>query len=103
MTISDRATRLTAKVAPYRDAIARARELGLTWADLCKILELEVSPDRLRTAVRLSVRYGAAEQIPLPEPTPTTAPAVADAKATPQPNPRHIEDQDVFVNKNLIP
>lgn len=104
MTISDLATRLTARVAPYRDAIAKARALGLTWADLCSILGLEVSPDRLRTAVRLSVRYGA-EQIPLPEPAPPSAPAAAkaDAKVTSQPNPRHLDDQDAFVNKNLIP
>lgn len=91
MTISDRATRLTAKVAPYRDAIARARELGLTWADLCKILGIDASPDRLRTAVRLSVRYGA-EQIPLPDPKPETPPpaptaAVAGDKVTPGPRP----------------
>lgn len=81
MTISDRATRLTAKVAPYREAILEARSLGLTWVDLCAVLGIEPAPDRLRNAVKLSVRYKA-EQIPLPEPEPVP---VAAPKATAQP------------------
>lgn len=74
MTINDQATRMTARVAPYRDAILKARGLGLTWPDLCAVLGLEASPDRLRAAVRLSVRYSA-KQIPLPLDAPTPEPA----------------------------
>lgn len=69
MTISDRATRLTARVAPYRDAITKARKAGLTWRDIGQALGVQ-SPDRLRWAVAHCGRYEA-EQIPLPEPTQT--------------------------------
>ncbi len=82
MTISDRATRLTAKVAPYREAILEARALGLTWLDLCAVLGIEPAPDRLRNAVRLSIRYKAA-QIQLPESTPEPEPTPEQKNAAP--------------------
>lgn len=64
MTIADRATRLTARVAPYRDAISAARKAGLTWGDIAVVLGVK-TPDRLRWAVAHSEKYEA-EQIPLP-------------------------------------
>jgi hypothetical protein len=64
-TLNDRATRLTAKVAPYREAITQARKAGLTWGDLVRALGLEVPPAALRQAVKRC--HYQAEQIPLPE------------------------------------
>lgn len=63
MPIQDRATRLTARVAPYRDAILTARAGGLTWGDIGRLLGIQ-SPDAVRQAVK-SCQYKA-EQIPLP-------------------------------------
>lgn len=56
--------RLTAKIAPYRDAIAKARQRGLTWPDIGKVLG--VPPDPLRRAYLHGKKY-ATEQQPLPE------------------------------------
>ncbi len=97
------ATRMTARVAPYREAIKAARRAGFTWRDIARALGVE-DPNRLRWAVGHCERYEA-EQIPLPtpEPEPTTAAQKVPTKTT-QPNPRPtVEDQDAFVNKNLIP
>lgn len=58
-------TRATAQVAPYLEAITKAREAGLTWGDIAARLGIE-SPDRVRWAAG-HCRYKA-EQIPLPEP-----------------------------------
>ena len=81
MNMNEQATRLTARVAPFRDAIRAARKAGWTWGDVARALGLNVSPDRIRAAVKFSTRYEI-EQIPLPlpEPEPTPAP-----KATAQP------------------
>ena len=72
-TLNDRATRLTAKVAPYRNAITAARKAGLTWGDLVRVLGLEVPPAALRQAVARC--HYQAEQIPLPEPQTAQPPA----------------------------
>lgn len=56
--------RLTARIAPYRDAIAAARQAGLTWPDIGKVLG--VPPDPLRRAYLHGKKY-LAEQRPLPE------------------------------------
>ena len=57
--------RLTARIAPYRAAIAAARQRGLTWPDIGQALG--VSPDPLRRAYLKGKQYEA-HQIPLPEP-----------------------------------
>lgn len=62
----DLATRLTARVAPYRDAITAARKAGLTWRDLTNVFGC-VKPNRLRWAYLHCDKYEA-EQVPLPEP-----------------------------------
>jgi hypothetical protein len=87
--LSDRATRLTAKVAPYRESIAAARKAGLTWADIARILQMQVAPAALRQAVKRSCRYQAA-QAPLPEHerTPQAAQPSARPSTTPQPAPQ---------------
>ena len=64
MTINDHATRLTARVAPYLEAIAKARAAGLTWADIGHVFQVKAR--HLQWAVKHS-RY-TAEQRPLPEP-----------------------------------
>ena len=63
--IHDQAKRLTARVAPYLDAIKEAKSAGLTWADIATALRVENS-DSLRKAV-YRCRYRA-EQVPLPTP-----------------------------------
>jgi hypothetical protein len=55
--------RLTARIAPYRDAIAAARQRGLTWPDIGKVLG--VPPDPLRRAYLHGKKY-LVEQQPLP-------------------------------------
>ncbi len=65
-SLSDRATRLTARVAPYQEAITAARAAGLTWADIARALGVQAPPAAVRQAVK-RCRYEAA-QIPLPEP-----------------------------------
>lgn len=73
MGIESQATRLTARIAPYKDAISKAREAGLTWGDLARLFGT-VHPDRLRWAHK-HCKY-AAEQIPLPERAPPHTGAV---------------------------
>lgn len=96
-------SRLRAQVAPYIEAIKKERKKGGTWGDIGEVLGMTAK--QVRLAVK-HCRYQV-EQVPLPEPEPAppSAPAAAkaDAKVTSQPNPRHIDDQDAFVNKNLIP
>lgn len=87
MTINDHATRLTARVAPYLEAIARARAAGLTWADIGRLFDVKAR--RLQWAVK-HCRY-TAEQRPLPEPEPPAPrptlrnPAQATRAASPAP------------------
>ena len=69
MTIHDQATRLTARVAPYLEAIAKARAAGLTWTDIGHLFQVKAR--RLQWAVK-HCRY-TAEQRPLPEPEPPAA------------------------------
>ncbi len=70
--LADQATRLTARIAPYRDAIKSAREAGLTWRDLARILGVK-DQRHLRWAVGHCERYKA-EQVPLPLATPEPVP-----------------------------
>ena len=91
MALNDRATRMTARVAPCKEAITEARRAGLTWRDIAQMLGIQ-SADAVRQAVRKC--QWAAEQIPLPEPPPQqaarqqqqvaapTAPAAAGGKKT---------------------
>ncbi len=83
--LNDRATRLTARVAPYRDAILLARKAGLTWADIGRVLGVQVPPAALRQAVR-RCRYEA-PQIPLPEPQAAPARPSATTQPVPQATP----------------
>ena len=77
MTINDHATRLTARVAPYLEAITKARAAGLTWADIGRLFDVKAR--RLQWAVK-HCRY-TAEQKPLPEPASTAAKPVPRAAA----------------------
>lgn len=85
MLVSDRSSRLTVRIAPYRDAIHEARRVGLTWADLARIFG--VRADRLRWAALNCDRYASeAAQLPLPEsvapmPSPPEPAAAAPAVA----------------------
>ena len=79
MTIHDHATRLTARVAPYLEAIAKARAAGLTWADIGHVFQVKAR--RLQWAVK-HCRY-TAEQKPLPEPALTAAKLIPHAAAQP--------------------
>jgi hypothetical protein len=79
MTINDQATRLTARVAPYLEAIAKARAAGLTWADIGSVFEVKAR--RLQWAVK-HCRY-TAEQRPLPDPEPLAAKPAPRAAAQP--------------------
>lgn len=82
MNMNEQATRLTARVAPFRDAILAARKAGWTWADVARALGLNVSPDRIRAATKFSTRYEV-EQIPLPLPEPAPAPVTKAAASRP--------------------
>ena len=62
----DKATRMTARVAPYLDAIGKARGAGFTWADIAQAIGAS-NGETVRRAVRIC-KYRT-EQIPLPEPT----------------------------------
>lgn len=108
MTIADRATRLTARVAPYRAAIEVARKAGLTWRDLATLLGVK-TPDRLRWAVGHCSRYEADQvALPMPEPQPQPKPdseskTIGAARPTPAPD---VDEQSaidrIVANKNLI-
>lgn len=105
MTIADKATRLTARVAPYRDAITEARKAGLTWGDIATVLGVK-TPDRLRWAVLHSQKYEAA-QIPLPTPEPQIKPDRGKASPPAARSASSMEadgqsDIERIVNKNLI-
>lgn len=78
--MSIKATRLTARVAPYREAIAKARKAGLTWGDIGDALGVQ-SADRLRWAYAHCGRYEA-DQVDLPEPK-------SEPKAKPAGPPTH--------------
>jgi hypothetical protein len=80
-------TRATAQVAPFLEAIAKAREAGLTWGDIAARLGIE-SPDRVRWASG-HCRYKA-EQIPLPEPKPTIGTTTTTQKPAGQSQPFDI-------------
>ena len=64
-------TRLTARVAPFRDAIAAARAAGYTWVDLARVLDV-ANATSLRRAWAQCGKYQA-EQAPLPQQAVTTA------------------------------
>ena len=80
--------RLTAKIAPFRDAIAAARRAGVTWPELGALLNAD--PDRLRWACTKGKRYEAAEQRPLPaaaQPAASTQQTPGARTTTPQASP----------------
>lgn len=74
-------TRLTARVAPFRDAIAAARAAGYTWADLARALGV-ANATSLRRAWARCGRYQI-EQQSLPDPSKDKE----GQKATPQQAP----------------
>lgn len=100
--LSDKATRLTARLAPYRAAIESARRGGLTWRDLARLFG-EVKPGRLRWAYLHCNRYEA-EQVPLPEPQKTQQKTETSRAPTPARDtaPARAEEIESVVNKNLI-
>jgi hypothetical protein len=111
MPTHHKASRATARVAPYITAIGAARKAGLTWRDLAEILG-EAGPDALRQAVKQC--QWTAEQMPLPPPPEPPAQQVArqqqpmpDAKAAPSapiarmPLPA-TDDTESVINKHLI-
>ena len=82
--------RLTAKIAPYRAAIAEARQRGLTWPDIGQALGLP--PDPLRRAYLHGKKY-LAEQRSLPEPQVPAAAPTSRSRA---------DDTESVINKHLI-
>jgi hypothetical protein len=70
--------RTTARVAPYLEAIDKARREGWTWKELAELFE--VPWETLRYAVR-NCRFQA-EQRPLPDPKQENPGAVAAPKAS---------------------
>ncbi len=85
----DKATRMTARVAPYLDAIGKARGAGFTWADIAQAIGAS-NGETVRRAVRIC-KYKT-DQIPLPErkAKPETPAPVA---ARPQNQPRALPGQ----------
>lgn len=73
-TINKHASRLTARIAPYLDAIREARSAGLTWKDVSRLLGTD-NHDQLRWAVK-TCKYQV-KQLPLPEPPPKALPPPA--------------------------
>ncbi len=99
--------RLTARISPYRDAIAAARQRGLTWPDIGQALG--VQPDPLRRAYLHGKRYETG-QVPLPEPgkakiTETekgSAAAVVQARiARPLPGQEKTPEQNAQVLRDM--
>ncbi len=91
--------RLTARISPYRDAIAAARQAGLTWPDIGKLLG--VPPDPLRRAYLHGKKY-MAEQQPLPKELPEDRPKdKARAPVARMPLPA-TDDTESVINKHLI-
>ena len=93
----DHATRMTARVAPYLEAISKARDAGFTWADIAHAIGAS-NGETVRRAVRIC-KYRA-EQLPLPVRQQNPGPSKTVPRREQRPGP---EDQDDFVNKNLIP
>ena len=60
----DKATRMTARVAPYLEAIGKARAAGFTWTDIAQAIGAS-SGETVRRAVRIC-KYKT-DQIPLPD------------------------------------
>lgn len=96
--INDRASRLTARVAPFLDAVASARSAGLTWRDLAVVLGV-ASPNALRQAVRCC-KYKA-DQLPLPE-VQQDKPAVKVTAPVKVSGGGQVSDVESVINKNLI-
>lgn len=63
--VNQRMSRLRAQIAPYKEAIAKARKEGATWGDCGRVLG--IGDRQLRLAIK-HCRYEVV-QIPLPEPT----------------------------------
>jgi hypothetical protein len=78
---------MTARVAPFLEAIQKARDAGFTWADIAQAIGAN-SGETVRRAVRIC-KYRT-EQIPLPDrecPQKTTASASVDAPRREQQHP----------------
>ena len=98
--------RLTARIAPYRTAIAAARQRGLTWPDIGQAVG--VAPDQLRRAYLHGKRYEA-DQIPLPTepgkaktPEKGSASAVVQARiARPLPGQEKTQEQNAQTLRDL--
>ncbi len=68
-------SRLRAQVAPYLEAIKKARKEGAMWGEIGELLGM--SDKQVRLAVKFC-RYEV-EQIPLPEPEPAPRPPARQA------------------------
>jgi len=79
--MDESAMRLTARVAPYLDAIKQKRAAGWRWKDIKLALGFACSDHALAQAVK-RCRW-VAEQKPLPEPA-RPAPSVAKTTAVPE-------------------
>jgi hypothetical protein len=86
-------SRLSARVAPFRDAIAAARLAGFTWPDLARALAT-TNPTSLRRAWARCGRYQA-DQVPLPT-TPTEKRPTMPVQANTS------NGEPTLINKHLI-
>lgn len=75
----DRPSKITAKVAPYLDAIRRARDGGWGWREIGERVAPGANSDAVRAATK-SCRYRV-EQLPLPE-VPAQRPAFAEGNTS---------------------
>lgn len=66
----DGPAKITARVAPFLDAIRQARSAGWGWREITDRVALGANPDAIRSAVK-KCRYSV-EQLPLPEPQTAT-------------------------------
>lgn len=94
----DKATRMTARVAPYLDAIGKARGAGFTWADIAQAIGAS-NGETVRRAVRIC-KYKT-DQIPLPEPQAAKPSTPARPQGAPMPTAARSDIESV-INQHLI-
>ena len=89
-------SRLRARVAPYKEAIAKARAAGATWGDIGKLLG---AGDR---QVRLAVKHCRYEATQIPLPEPQTAQPQAPFRTQPSAASGARADIESVINQHLI-
>ena len=106
----NRPKKLTARVAPYLEAIASVRAAGWGWPDIAAIVAPSANPNAVRSAVK-KCKYRV-EQLPLPEPEPEPAPVVrrgnggngsGNGNANVTPAPAQPAQQTVRQPRRLLP